>query len=153
MLVPSYALLNKLLTQSIQHAVAGPFSGCLDGVFIGLSVAPTTGLTPSSVLAAIHEATFTGYARQAVVWHPPYIESGGAEAIVSSSTYWTPTDGVTPNTITGMFLADALTNGNLLASEQFAVPQPLAGPSNAFSLSLVVQLLASIGYGFSTAVN
>jgi hypothetical protein len=147
------AMLEKILNQSADHAVAGPFSGCLDGVYVGLSVAPTTAQNPNGVLANIHEATYTGYARQLLVWHPAYIEPAGSVAIQSASLYWTPTDAVVPNIITGLFLADAITVGNLLGAEQFDVGQNLGGPSNAFSSTVLVQLLTTLGYGFSTITN
>jgi hypothetical protein len=153
MLIPMNVLLTKLLNAAIDHAVAGPFSGPLDGVYIGLSIAPTTAQAPVSTLSNITEAGFTGYARQLVVWHPAYDEAGGAIAIQSSSTYWTPSDAVLPETITGMFLADAIVAGNLLAAEMFAVPQPLAGPSNAFSLAVLFAQPPNSNYGGATIIN
>lgn len=153
MFVVQNTLAAKLLQAAIDHAIAGPFSGALDGVFVGLSIAPTGTLAPNSPFTAIHEAGYTGYARQPVVWRPPYIETGGANAVQSAQTYWTPTDSVLPQTITGMFVADAITAGNLLLSEMFAVPQPLGGPQNAFSLALIFALAANSNYGGSTIIN
>ncbi len=153
MLIATNVLLQKLLQDAIDHALAGPYSGGLDGVFVGLSIAPTTGQSPDSTMADITEANYDGYARQAVVWHPPYVEQGGANAVQSASLYWTPTDSTKPNTIVGMFLADANVAGNLLASEFFTAPQALAGPQSAFSLSLIFALAANTGFGGSTIIN
>ncbi len=153
MLVAQQALLTKILAQLIEHAVAGPYSGALDGVFIGLSKPPTGTLTSNSPFTAITEANYDGYARQPIVWRAPYVEIGGAISLQSAQTYWTPTDTLIQNTINGMFVADALTAGNLLASEIFAVPQPLAGPQNAFSLALIFALGANNNYGGSVIIN
>lgn len=148
MYVPSRFLLNKLMTQLIDHAVAGPFSGVLDGIFMGLYIAPTPGLTPQSTMNNITEATYTGYARQAVVWHAPYIDPANAESIQAASLIWQPTDGVTPNQITGIFVADANAAGNLLLSSRLpGTGIPLGDATMAFGAALLFQLSYTGDYG------
>ena len=65
--VPTNFFLNKLLAQTILHAQAGPYSGVLDGMFLGLGQIPTQTLSPSQGLTSITEANYTGYAGQPVV--------------------------------------------------------------------------------------
>lgn len=148
MYVPTNFFLNKLLSQCIDHAVAGPFSGVLDGLFLGLGQFPTGTLTPDQGLSAITEASYTGYARQAVTWHGPYIDGRGNIAIQSAADFFVPTDSVVTNTITSMFLADALTAGNLILSEVLPGGNIiLNGPTTAFGLSVIFQLPVGTDYG------
>ena len=148
MYVPTTFFLEKLLAQLIDHAVAGPFSGVLDGLFLGLAQFPSTTLTPADGLSALTQADYNGYARQAVVWNGPYTDALGQQAIQSSALYFTPTDALKPNQITMMFLADALTAGNLILSEVLpGGPIFLTGPANAFALSVIFQLPNAVNYG------
>lgn len=148
MYVPTTFFLEKMLAQLIDHAIAGPFSGVLDGTFVGLAQVPSSTLNPSQGLSALTEANYNGYARQAVTWHGPYTDGMGQQAIQSAASYFTPTDDLVPNQITMMFLADALTAGNLLLSEVLpGGPIFLNGPSNAFGLSVVFQLPAGANFG------
>lgn len=153
MFIPSQYFLNKLLAQLADHAVAGPFSGILDGVYLGLNIG-TTMLRPPNTMADITEAGYTGYVRQLIVWHPPYVEGVAVATMQSAGLYFQPSDGVTPQTVTGIFLADASTAGNLLLSE------PLAGGSinmfsaqNAFSVALRFQLDPADDYGGGTVIS
>jgi hypothetical protein len=135
------ALLAAALTN---HTVAGNFSGPLYGSFLGLYIAPTPVLTPANVLADITPANYTGYARQALAWNPPFINQAGLQDVQSGSLFFAPTDAVTPNTITGCFIASAVTAGILLASAPFPAPGvALAGPTNA--LSLLIDALLDFG--------
>lgn len=148
MYVPTTFFLEKLLAQLIDHAIAGPYSGVLDGLFLGLAQFPSTTLNPGDGLSKLTEATYTGYARQAVTWHGPYTDAAGQQAIQSAADYFTPTDAVTPNQITMMFLADASTSGNLILSEVLpGGPIFLNGPANAFSMSVIFQLPNGSNYG------
>lgn len=148
MYVPSLFFLEKALAALIDHAIAGPYSGPLDGVFVGLSQFPTPMLTPNQGLAQITEADYTGYARLPLTWLGPYQNPLGNYAIQADGAYFTPTDSVTPNQIVGMFVADALTAGNLLFSEPLpGGPIFLEGPANAFSLSVIFQLATGSNYG------
>jgi hypothetical protein len=146
--VPTNFFLEKLLAQMIDHAVAGPFSGVLDGLFLGLGQIPTGTLNPNQGISSITEATFDGYARLAVTWSGPYTDGMGQQAIQSHSIYFTPTGSTTPNTITSMFLADALTAGNLILSEVLPGGNIiLNGPTTAFGMSVVFQLPNGSNYG------
>jgi hypothetical protein len=135
-------------THLVDHAVAGPFSGVLDGVFIGLGQAPTGTIKPSDTLAAITEADFDGYARLALTWKGPYIDPAGAAKIQADGNYFACTDATKPNQITSMFVADALTAGNLLFSEVLpGGPIWMNALGNAFSLSVLFQLPVGVNYG------
>lgn len=148
MYVMSYFLLAKMLAQLIDHAIAGPFSGVLDGCFVGLAKSPTGQLNPSQGLSAITEANYSGYARLPLTWHGPYQSPTGNESIQADGNYFVPTDALVSNQITGMFVADALTAGNLLLSQQLpGGPVFLSNPTTAFSLSLIFQLQSLSNFG------
>lgn len=148
MYVPTTFFLQKLMAQLIDHAVAGPFSGVLDGIFIGLGQSPTGTLTPSQPLSAITEANYNGYARLPVTWKGPYVDSAGSAKVQADGLYFNPSDSLKPNQITSMFAVDALTAGNLLFSEVLPNgPIWLNGPTNAFSLSVLFQLPNGTNYG------
>jgi hypothetical protein len=146
--VPSNFFLEKLLAQCIDHAVAGPFSGVLDGLYLGLGQIPTGTLSPSDGVSAITEATYDGYARLPITWKGPYTDGAGQQAIQSGAEYFTPTGSTTANTITTMFLADALTAGNLILSEVLpGGPYFLSGPTTALGMAVVFQLPQGSNYG------
>lgn len=148
MYVPTTFFLNKLLAQLIDHAIAGPYSGVLDGLYLGLAQFPSSTLNPAQGLSALTEATYTGYARQAITWRGPYTRGVDTQTIQSDALYFTPTDAITPNQITMMFLADALTDGNLILSEVLpGGPIFLNGPENAFGISAVFEIPTDANYG------
>lgn len=148
MYVPTTAFIIKVLAALIDHAIAGPYSGPLDGLYLGLSKNPTPTLNPSQGLASITEANYDGYARQAVVWHGPHSLGTYDQAIISGSLNFVPTGSVVGNQIVGMFLADALTAGNLLLSELLPNgPVFLNTPDNLLALAVNFQLLTATNFG------
>lgn len=154
MWVVTTVLLERILAALIDHAIAGPYSGPLDGLFLGLGQFPTPGLNPSQDLTAITEATYTGYARQAIVWHGPYAIGTYDQSIQSASLFFTPTGSTVGNQITSMFLADAVTAGNLLASQLLpGGPVFLNGTDNTLPLAVVFQLLTATNFGRGVLVG
>jgi hypothetical protein len=132
-LVPVKQLFLDLLAASAQAAsgAAGP----LHTTFMGLYIAPTPLPSFTMAIGDIVEAGFTGYARQAVVWGPPYISQSGLVAMDSASLHWQPSDAVAPQTVTGIFLASLATLGTLKAAMQ--LDNPVALP-DAFHLMDVI---------------
>lgn len=149
MWTPSLKYLHDLMVVSAQ-AAAGAVAGPLHGAYLGLFISPTPILTPASVMADIAEATYTGYARQALVWGSPYISAAGPEALDATGLIFQPTDAVTPNTALGMFLADAATVGNLIASVRFPPPGvPL--PDQFHALQIVGRALLDFNANWGDA--
>lgn len=141
MYVPTNFFLQKLLSQLVDHAVAGPFSGVLDGTFIGLGQQPTGQLNPDAGLSAITEANYDGYARLPLTWRGPYRVISGSAKLQADNVFFQATGAVVANQITSMFVADALTAGNLLFSE--VLPGgiiPMTGPTSAFGLAVLFQM-------------
>jgi hypothetical protein len=120
-------MLELMLLELAEIASSLSALGPLDVVYVGLATAPTPPPTNVTKMSDITEATYTGYARQLVVWYPPFIEAAGPYALEAHSMNFNPLDAVTPNTITGVFLADSLTGGNYLCGMSLganAVPLP-----------------------------
>jgi len=147
--VPSFYFLDQLFADLVELDVSSPFTGILEAVFMGLWVAPTPAPTPGLLMAGITEATYTGYARQAVVWFPRGIDALGRETMRAHNLNFTPSDSVTPNTITGVFLTDNATvgMGHLLLSAQLATPVALNGASQSLNAKAVFQLPFTPIYG------
>jgi hypothetical protein len=146
--VPTNFFLQKLLTQLIDHAVAGPYSGLLDGTYLGLGQQPTGTLNPTQGLSAITEATYDGYARLPLTWHGPYQPQIGQATLQADGSFFAPTGSVVTNQITSMFVADALAAGNLLFSE--VLPGgviPMIGVTSGFGLAVLFQLAFGNNYG------
>ncbi len=154
MWVVTTVLIERILAALIDHAVVGPYSGPLDGLYLGLGQFPTATLNPSQALADITEATYTGYARQAVVWHGPFAVGTYDQSIQTASLFFTPTGTTIGNQITSMFLADALTAGNLLMSQVLPNgPVFLNGPDNTLPLAVIFQLLTATNFGRGVVVG
>ncbi len=148
MYVPTNFFLQKLLAQLIDHAVAGPYSGLLDGTYVGLGQQPTGTLTPNQGLSAITEANYDGYARLPLTWRGPYQTLSGSATLQADNVFFQATDTTVPNQITTMFVADALTAGNLLFSE--VLPGgiiPMIAPTSAFGMAVLFQLALGTNYG------
>lgn len=77
-IITTRALKQSILQALIDHAIAGPFSGPLDAIKIGLATGLTAPLDENLTLAGVTEASFTGYARTtAAVWGTIYFDSNG----------------------------------------------------------------------------
>lgn len=145
--VPTYSFLLSALNDLIGYDPSSGMSGVLRNIYVGLCIGPTPPFANSSVIGGVTEATYTGYARQEVVWFPPYIDVLGPYAITGANLQFRPTDSMTPNTITGLFLASALTAGTLLLGCQLATPVVLNDPTEAFTTAPVVQLFNGNQWG------
>lgn len=127
---------TRLLAAAAKESVtAGNYSGPLVGTYMGLFTTIAGVASPSTVRTDLTEATFTGYVRKAMTWANPADSSGGYSELLGGLLTWTPSDAVTPNTIIGVALYDAATNGNLLGMDLLNPPIPL--PSQFTSLNYV----------------
>lgn len=123
-------------------------------VFVGLYQGIAAGISRERLLADLTEATYTGYARQAVgAWSGAYVSPSGLILVDGPALFFSPADAVTPNTILGWFMADALVAGNLLAIEQLDNPVPL--PNALTQLTIVARfgMQHSVTYGEGVEVN
>jgi hypothetical protein len=134
-------LLNLMLMELAEQTGSGASLGPLFNCYVGLSTAPTPPPTSITHMSDITEANYTAYARQLVVWYPPFIQAAGPYALEGHSLNFQPSDGVTPNVITGVFLADALAGGNYLCGLSLgAVPVPLPDSSRSMIVDAVFSL-------------
>lgn len=122
-------LLNLVMLGLKQHTASGNYDGPLRAAYLGLVKTGSPPWSKTSTIGGIVEADYSGYARQLVVWFPPYIDTQGADALVGASLLYQPTDALAPNQITGGFLADAATAGNLLCGAM--LPSPGVGLPDA----------------------
>lgn len=88
------------------------FSSPGDSIYVGLATAVSAAETGS-----LTEATFTNYARQQVAasgWTTIGDDSTDTQTATNASNIEFPASGGTTETITHVFVADALTSGNIL---------------------------------------
>jgi hypothetical protein len=140
------ALLSWLKWLEVAPASA-PYDGPLANVWVGLFVAPTPAILPSSTMANITEASYDGYVRQEVAWLPEIVSSGGNVTKKGQNMLFAPIDGTVPNTITGAFLATALTGGSLIAGAAAPAPIFLGAPPSGLFIVPVLQLPSTPVYG------
>jgi hypothetical protein len=119
MWVPTQRLLQLAAAGLINHTASGNYDGPLRGAYLGLCIAPTPAFTELSTISSLTEATYTSYARQAIVWGTTYESAQDLQVIPAGSLVFQPSDAVTPNVITGVFMADAVSAGNLLCGLLF----------------------------------
>jgi hypothetical protein len=147
---PTRAALHTALANLV--AAGGVFDPAT--IFVGLyqGIAPPAG--PESVMANLTEATYTGYARQALTpWTSPYNASVGFVTIDGPALHFTPADGVVPNTILGWFIASAAVGGTLLAIEPLATPAPLIDADSTLSIMPRFAIDPTASFGDSPEVN
>jgi hypothetical protein len=145
--VPTFALLAAMMNDVTESDASSGASGVLRSVYLGLGIAPTPAPASTLLMADITEATYTGYARQPVVWFPPYIDVLGPETLEGISMLFRPTDAVTPNTITTLFIASAITAGTLLLTAACSPNVNLSDSTFALSAAPLFQLPFSQIYG------
>lgn len=143
----TYTFLFRALTDWVE-AVGSGYKGVLDGIYMGLYQTPTTPIVPTSTMANITEANYDGYARQLVTWFPVIQSSSGVEVAYGPNLFFAPTDANVRNTISGVFLVDAVYGGNLLMAAALASPGvTLYGPTNGIVVKPAIQLPTTQVYG------
>jgi hypothetical protein len=140
---------SGLLADAIDVTTSGDHTGILGTVWIGLFKA-WGGYSPTMLMASLTPANYAGYARQAVVWGTPYIGANGLPAVLAGLLSFVPTDGVTPNTILGAFVADALTGGNLIGVDAFENPVPLIDAAS--HMAYLLEGVFDYGWTFGSSV-
>lgn len=140
------ALLSWLKWLEIAPA-SSPYDGPLAFVWLGLYQSPTPAIQPSSTMANITEATYDGYVRQEVVWLPEIVNTAGQVIKKGQNMAFTPTDALVTNSITGAFLATALTGGSLIAAAAAPAPIPITGPPSGLFIVPVLLLPSTQVYG------
>jgi hypothetical protein len=115
-LVATLAMLPLVLT-------VGATGGALANVWVGLLTAFIGTPNKNSVIGDLTEASFSGYSRQQVTtWSAPIFSSDGTVKATGNQLPFTPTDGLAPNVIQGLFYADASVSGRLLGVQIFDTP-------------------------------
>ena len=108
--------------------------------------------TYNTVLAGLTEAVYTGYAEQAVTFETVYGKPDGSIVLQTTLLEFAgPTD-TTGQICYGYFILDAITSGNLLMAELFAVPINLSVPPSAAVFSAQLALRPTNNNGQYTQV-
>jgi hypothetical protein len=131
-------------------AVGGP----LEAPFVGLYTAINAPLSPDLALSNVTEATYDGYARQAVgTWAAPFVDGTGRVQVQGDAREFRPTGSVTPNVIIGWFLASLVAAGTLRAIEPLDTPVPLNSTLTVLTVIPRFGLLRSWSFGEGVEIN
>lgn len=154
MWIPSLSFMRRSLLSIADPMLSGAVSGPLGAAWLGLYILPTPVLSYQSVMDDITEATFHTYSRKELVWDLPYFGSELLYFLEAASLHWQPSDSAVPNTITGLFVADAETDGNLLLSTPVPAPGiPMSTPLNALTIIARFGLDSSGNWGDFTSLE
>lgn len=129
---------NLILTVLTEKIGSGGFTGPLNSatlVLIQAAFAPT----PQTTFGQLTEATYSGYARVTnLAWGVPVLQANGTYSQLSAlSTFLAVgASNFVGNVIWGWALIDTANPPNLLFSEAFAQPVPIAVPGDGFGLVL-----------------
>ena len=86
-----------------------------------------------SLLAAFIVADFVGYANKTIVtWGAAFLDPTGLATTLAPLQTWTPTNGVSPNTVFGCYFLDA--GGDLVWSYRFPNPVYFADANSVFNM-------------------
>lgn len=122
MMTPTPALLKLLLLNETEHALAGPFSGALDALKVGLSLGALTPGVDIVFATDITLPTYTGYAAQTCTWTAAYLADDGNYAVNGGLHNFIPTDGASPCTVLSVYLYLTGSPNTVMAVENLAVP-------------------------------
>lgn len=151
MIVLNNVLLKLILSNEKAHAVAGPFSGALDGLkaFLFTNVISPD---PSNLWSDMTEPTYPGYAQQAITWGVVHSRPDGSYAIDTQLLTFQMSDATVPTTVQGWGLVLDGTPDVLYAAELLATPAVLVNADQ--TLQLVGQVaLGSADYGDVTQIS
>jgi hypothetical protein len=152
--IASLLFLQRMAAALVANQASGAYAGPLEAVYLGLYTNPTPVLNYNSTLANITEATFTGYVRKELVWDSAYFGAELYEYLEAGSLHWQPTDAVAPNVVTGLFIADAVSAGNLLLSGVFPPPGiPMSSSLNALTVIARFGLNSAQNWGDFTTLE
>jgi hypothetical protein len=144
---PTKIALDRLL------AVAGADSTQLGSASVGL-ITGTFTPGPTLTIADIVEANFTGYTRKSI-GNPtvPFTGADGLEYVEGNTLTWMPSDTVTPNTITGLFVTPGNDSTKLFFSDKLASTVPLPGPGYQLTVTPRFGLNPTNGFGMNVVSN
>lgn len=145
--VATYTFLAAAMNDLIGYDPSSGMSGILRNVYLGLCQVPTAPFAPNSTIASLTEATYDGYARQEISWFPTDVSNLGMQEIIAANLQFRPTDSTVANTINGIFIATALTGGNLLMGTILARNVALTGPTTSLTVAPVFQLPTAGPFG------
>jgi hypothetical protein len=137
-----------ILRWLIDAGGASPGHGPLYTAYIGLYQLSSPSVGWLTTMGQIVEASYDGYARQEIVWYPPYQGTAGPATLEGASLMFAPTDALVPQTIGGIILADSLTGGDLWAGQPLPAPgTPLTGPLTVLKVVPDIALTQQLVYG------
>jgi hypothetical protein len=119
--------LAHILSDVLQYASQTVVPGTLNGVYLGLFTAwPGFGL--GLQMSQLTEPTFGGYARKAIAWGDQGIDKTQRPEVLGNLSQFQPSDSSASNSVIGAFVADASTNGHLIAVGLLQTPVTLGTP-------------------------
>jgi len=109
-----------------------------------------TNPTPETPIGDYTEATYSGYAKEAITWSAPTIADDGTIEVIGVVGEFRPTSSVVTNSIYGLLLVDT-TGAILYAAERFdGAPLAMASVLDAIIPTLRVRITPS---GVSVVVS
>jgi hypothetical protein len=138
---------SLVLSTLTEHLSSGGFSGPLYNLQLVLLSVPIP-LTPGTIFNNLTEANYSGYARvSGLTWGSPILQGDGTFSVISALETFiaASASNFVSNVIYGYALIDTSGSPNLILSEMFAVPIPIAAPSDGFGLAIVVNQGANNG--------
>ncbi len=143
------AIMNDLLFNTTGSA----YSGVLSKLYLGLFTA-YPGWSLGLLASQLTEANYGGYVRVQATWSAQGIDPTGRVEVFSQAVLWNPTNSSASNTIIGVALYDALTNGGLYGIGLLPNAVTLANPTTMMTLTARVAMpLDNADWGQSSATN
>lgn len=122
------------------HVASGTFSGPMYGAYAHLATAFSSTPNDSTVWADVTEATYDGYAAQALTLPAAEIDTTVAATGICGMQTWVATGSVTPNVVVAIVYTDNAVGGNVLGIDVLADSVPISGTTTGFASVTVVDL-------------
>lgn len=145
--VVTYAFLSQAMADLTETGASPAGTGVLEACFCGLYLVGSPAPSPTLLMSQVLEANYDGYARQEVVWFPTFVGFGANQALVGHNLFFAPLDDTVANTIGGVFLATALTGGQLLMAALLNPPLAITALDAAMVVKPVFLLSTTSVYG------
>ena len=138
MQIQTRAYTRKLAESQWTTVTGGNFSGPAVGLHVHLATAFAVAPSIDTVWADVTEATYDGYASQALAVPTAEFDTTQSADGVCPMLTWAPTAGTTPNIVLALVYTDNAVAGNVMGVDILNTPVSMNGTTTGFTSVTII---------------